>query len=79
VLTGDGWIRPEHLPGEIIRPEGRLGLSVGGEPMTLAEMEREHILKVLKSAGGNRSKAAEILGIGKTTLWRKLKEAGEIS
>jgi PAS domain S-box-containing protein len=37
-----------------------------------ATMEKEMILDALRKTGGNRSKAAEILGWGRTTLWRKL-------
>jgi Nif-specific regulatory protein len=45
---------------------------------TLAEVEREHILAVLEHAQQNRSVAAKLLGIGRNTLARKLKElAGE--
>ncbi|GAB7387000.1 sigma-54-dependent Fis family transcriptional regulator [Bacillaceae bacterium] len=40
----------------------------------LREYEREHILRVLRQVGGNRTEAARILGIGRTTLWRKLNE-----
>lgn len=37
------------------------------------ETEREMILGAMKKTGGNRTKAAELLGLGRTTLWRKLK------
>jgi len=43
----------------------------------LAEVERAHILKTLASVDGNRSRAAELLGIGRNTLLRKLKEYGK--
>ena len=36
--------------------------------------EREAIVTALRRAGGNRTKAAAALGIGRTTLYRKLKE-----
>jgi DNA-binding NtrC family response regulator len=42
--------------------------------MTMADVERAAILAALRETKGNRRKAAEILGIGERTLYRKLKE-----
>lgn len=42
------------------------------EPRPLAAVESEHILAVLRHCNGNRSRAAQLLGIGRNTLWRKL-------
>ena len=39
--------------------------------------ERERLLSVLRECGGNKTRAAAVLGIGYTTLWRKLKKYGE--
>jgi DNA-binding NtrC family response regulator len=44
------------------------------QPPTLYELERQHILRVLSEAGGNRERAAAILGISARTLYRKLRE-----
>lgn len=45
------------------------------EPLliTLAEIERQHILRVLEQVKGNRVQAAQILGIDRVSLWRKLR------
>jgi two-component system response regulator AtoC len=43
-------------------------------PVTLEELEREHILRVLQDSDGNRERAAAILGISSRTLYRKLRE-----
>ena len=43
---------------------------------SMKELEREAVAGTLKSVGGNRRKAARILGIGERTLYRKLKEYG---
>ncbi len=42
----------------------------------LEELERDHIARVLEAVGGNRSRAAAILGITRSTLWRKMKKFG---
>ncbi len=42
-------------------------------PISLAELEQQHIEQTLQSTGGNKSKAASILGIERSTLDRKLK------
>jgi two-component system response regulator HydG len=44
------------------------------ELVPLEEMERRAILRALREAGGDKLAAARILGIGKTTLYRKLKQ-----
>ncbi len=43
---------------------------------TLADIEKAHILSTLYEVGWNQARAAEALGIGRTTLWRKLREYG---
>ena len=52
-------------------PEGEVVYRAG---MTMAEVERAAIEAALRQTKGNRRKAAEILGIGERTLYRKLKE-----
>jgi transcriptional regulator of acetoin/glycerol metabolism len=42
--------------------------------MSPADDERNAILAALEQADGSRSRAADILGMGRTTLWRKLKQ-----
>jgi transcriptional regulator with GAF, ATPase, and Fis domain len=42
-------------------------------PISLREIERAHIIKVLKMTGGNKSRAAEILGLDRSSLYVKLK------
>ncbi len=46
------------------------------EDLTLEDVERRHILHVLRRCQGNRSHAARILGINRTTLWKKLSRYG---
>ncbi|WP_420441671.1 sigma-54 interaction domain-containing protein [Candidatus Palauibacter sp.] len=44
--------------------------------MTMEEIEREAIIAVLRQAGGNRRKAAQALGIGERTIYRKIRKYG---
>ena len=39
-------------------------------------MEKQHILRALELAGDNRTLAADMLGISRSSLWRKLREYG---
>ena len=43
---------------------------------TLADLERDAILGTIRRLNGDKLQAAKLLGIGKTTLYRKLKEYG---
>jgi two-component system, NtrC family, response regulator HydG len=49
-------------------------IQTADEIRTLAEVERDYIAAALRALGGNRAKAAEKLGIGAATLYRKLKQ-----
>jgi DNA-binding NtrC family response regulator len=48
----------------------------GDNVPTLDELERAHILKVLEICEGQKTKAAQMLGINRTTLWKKLRQYG---
>jgi two-component system response regulator HydG len=59
------------------RPERREGVSTSsGEIVSIAEMEKHAILETIRQLKGDKLMAAKLLGIGKTTLYRKLKEYG---
>ena len=73
-LTEGETISLADLPEDIRRLEFDT-LEGDGLP-TLAEMERRYVLKILKKTGYNKKLAAEVLGMPRTTLWRKLKEYG---
>ncbi|CAN5824405.1 sigma-54-dependent response regulator transcription factor ZraR [soil metagenome] len=85
IVCDGGRILPSHLPEEVRAgpAEERNGgaESRGGESGRRyqapgREMEREAIRQALEEADGNRTRAATLLGMGRTTLWQKLKEYG---
>jgi len=46
----------------------------GGEPSSLCEVEKAHVAKILRAAGGNKAQAARTLGVHRTELYRLLKK-----
>jgi two-component system response regulator HydG len=76
ILSRGDTVGRDDLPPHVAAGTG-LGLAPALPPQhTLAELDRLHILQTLERFGWNHSRAAEALGIGRTTLWRKLKEYG---
>jgi DNA-binding NtrC family response regulator len=78
-VASDSILRIENLPTNLRHGLPAAGLPpVDGEgPPPLAEVERRHILEVVDYTQGDMTAAAHILGIGKTTLYRKLKLFGQ--
>lgn len=75
ILANGPMIMPEDLP-EVIQNYSSLGESQSPSTLRLDELEREAILNALKESGGNRTRAAEILGISRRTLIYKLRAYG---
>ncbi len=74
VLDSGPIITDTYLP----QPAGdtRLKMPESDAPGALAETEKDTIIRVLAVCSGNKALAAEKLGIGRTTLWRKMKTYG---
>ncbi len=69
VLCPSGEIQPEHLPAKISS-----ATCLCPPPRTLFPVsQRERILQAMRQTGGNRTKAARLLGISRVTLWKHLK------
>ena len=71
LVLGEG---KEIRPDDLVLPENAgPSRAVDWEPMSLQELERQHVLRVLEHTEGNKKKAAELLGIERCTLYSKLK------
>ncbi|MFA7632783.1 MAG: sigma-54 dependent transcriptional regulator [Thiohalomonadaceae bacterium] len=74
ILTEGDKIREEVLPQHIIDKQGNANKTLDFlPPQSLEEIEIYFIRKTLRETQGDRSLTAEILGIDKSTLWRKIK------
>ena len=89
-MNSGPWITPVELPSTVtnkrieIRVQNAESLNLAASPLSnqacpvlpLAEVERREILRAIEYTKGDRTVAAALLGIGRTTLYRKLKEYG---
>jgi two-component system response regulator HydG len=81
-LTSGPTVHVSDLPTSIqtwkaqTQPRIAANEDFGARVMTLAEIEKNAILQTIDQLNGDKLEAAKLLGIGKTTLYRKLKEYG---
>jgi DNA-binding NtrC family response regulator len=79
ILTDQEYITPKHLPFEMKHVEKSTHAETGHElmeianDMSLENMEKMHLSKVLKRLEWNKSKASKVLGISRATLREKIK------
>ena len=67
---GAATLEPEHLPAELA---ARSAEPPRQAPQSLEDVERRHIERILRRHGGNRTRAAEELGISRATLINKIR------
>jgi DNA-binding NtrC family response regulator len=72
ILSNTEIILPEHLPASV-STTGNAGPGQTGTVKTMDEAEKEAIKSALNETGGNRTKAAALLGISRRSLIYKLK------
>ena len=70
-LATDEIIRPADLPAHISKST-RAKTTITSLHEVTAEAERNHIIAILRLTKGNRTQAAEILGVSRKTLWEKI-------
>jgi len=73
VSCQDSIIQPHHLPPNIL-----WGQKGQGSPISVLatrdEIKKRQLLDALEKAGGNQSKAAQILGVSRVTVWNRMKK-----
>ena len=67
-------IRTSHFPPELREKANTASYSPAKDFRSLRAVEMDHIRAVLDACGGNKARAAEILGLSPSTIWRKLQE-----
>lgn len=76
IMMSDGELKASHLPLDLQQLKDNSASSSASSPPTfdLAAAEKAHIQQVLKHTNGNKTKAAELLNIALTTLYRKIED-----
>lgn len=77
ILAETPEIGSEHFPKDLTEPKVNIANILQDQP-SLDELEKRYILETLKACHGNKVLTCERLGISTTTLWRKLKEYGDV-
>jgi DNA-binding NtrC family response regulator len=75
-VAQDEIIRVSDLPPDLAELELQEYKRPEGQPMTLEQLEQDYIAHVLRLTDGARTRTAEILGIDRASLWRKIKKYG---
>jgi DNA-binding NtrC family response regulator len=76
ITAGGDFIDLADLPEHLQRRRPRTGEPDEWRPLSLDEVRKVHIQRVLHMCQGNRLRAAQVLGIGRTSLYRYLKRDG---
>ncbi len=76
VMAGDDVLTIKDVPVEVRSGSPCVVSSSTPADASLADVEKAHVLRVLESVDGNKKKAAEILGIDRSTLYARLKQYG---
>lgn len=74
ICASNGVVEPEDLPFDIRRSVSRLGAP--GEPREDDEPQRQAIEEAMRQAMGNRTLAARLLHVDRSTLWRRMRRLG---
>lgn len=74
ILSTHPIILPEDLPRKMFVERKGTEVLPAEKSLSLKEVEKRYVLKVLQETGGNKKKASEILGIDRTTLYRILEK-----
>ncbi|HCS21836.1 MAG TPA: sigma-54-dependent Fis family transcriptional regulator [Bacteroidetes bacterium] len=76
ILCDSGELDVELLPQDFNGGHGGAALVRPNATVDLASLEKDHIANMLAFTGGNKTRTADILGIGIATLYRKIQEYG---
>ena len=75
VTCQEPMIQPHHFPPDIYQGSNTLKI-MEKAPLTRGEKKKKQLIDALKQTGGNQSRAAEILGVTRVTVWNRMNRYG---
>jgi two-component system response regulator HydG len=75
VTCQESMIQPYHFPPAVHQAQP-FASNDKKDPLSRKELQRKALIEVLEKAGGNQSRAAEILGVSRVTVWNRMKKYG---
>ena len=75
VTCQEAMIQPYHFPPAVHQTQPPAANNKKG-PLSRKEVQKKELIEALRSAGGNQSRAADILGISRVTVWNRMKKYG---
>ena len=76
LMSRDAVVPPSVVPAYVREPDERTDPLKSLSGLTLEEVEKALVVNTLKDVGGNRERAARLLGVSTRTLYRKIQEYG---
>ncbi|MDZ7761483.1 MAG: sigma 54-interacting transcriptional regulator [Desulfovermiculus sp.] len=73
VVCDQPTIQPEHLLPSVLETENQSPSPSSVQPMTRTEKRKQELIQALKRTGGNKSEAAKLLGVSRTTIWNRMR------
>lgn len=74
VVKENGPILPEHLPSHIGNPAAENCTCCPAEPEAVIADEKQELISALTQSGGNKSKAARLLGVSRGTVHNRMRK-----
>jgi transcriptional regulator with PAS, ATPase and Fis domain len=75
VTCQESMIQPNHFPPAVYQKPKPLKIRKN-VPLNQVEIKKEQLIEALEKAQGNQSRAADILGISRVTVWNRMKKYG---
>jgi len=72
VTCHDSMIQSAHFPSTLLKT-GKQSKTTKSVNINMHEIEKRELIEALEKTGGNKSKAAEYLGVSRVTVWNRMK------